>query len=448
MSASSNPNPSASPPLLLQQIVALYRGGRRAEALEACQRLLAVDPRRPDVRAMAGAIAMELGDAPAASEHYAAAVALKPDFAEAHYNLGNALARLGRNREAVDAYRRAAKLKPDLAAIHANLGNTLFALRRWDEAAHSYRRAAELAPNAAESHRNLGLALHELGDPGGAIDCFRRALALKPDWPMAIQSLANSVMERGLWREAIELCDRWLRLVPANVEALGLKAVALEELGEREAARYLVDFDRFVEMKQFAAPPEGFADLAAFNAALARHALEHPTLTVPPETDPRYHCATLRITGEFLAEPKGPAAAFERMNGEAASGYIDALKRLDPAHPFLVKPPRRWQLTSWAAVLDGQGNLNPHVHYAGYISGVYYPKIPEPIGTAGEGEAGWLQFGGNPERFPCKTVPELRAIRPREGLMLLFPSYFYHRTVPFRAAEPRVSIAFDAIPVA
>jgi len=45
-------------------------------------------------------------------------------------------------------------------------------------------------------------------------------------------------------------------------------------------------------------------------------------------------------------------------------------------------------------------------------------------------------------------VPELRAIRPREGLMLLFPSYFYHRTVPFSAAEPRVSIAFDAIPIA
>ncbi len=32
--------------------------------------------------------------------------------------------------------------------------------------------------------------------------------------------------------------------------------------------------------------------------------------------------------------------------------------------------------------------------------------------------------------------------------MLLLPSYFYHRTVPFNSAEPRVSIAFDAVPVA
>ncbi len=434
--------------VLLQQIAALYRAGRRREALDACRRFLAAEPRRADVLALAGQVAEELGEAAEAVAHYAAAVAVKPDFAEAQYNLGNLLVRVGRRDEAVDAYRRAAKLRPDLAPVHANLGNVLYALRRWDEAVASHRRALALTPNAAEAHRNLGIALHEAGDLLGSIDCFRRAVALKPHWPKALQSLANSLMEHGDWRAAIEICDAWLKLVPANVEALGLKAVALEELGDRAGARYLVDFERFVRMIEFSTPPEGFAGMAEFNAALARHALEHPTLKVPPETDPRYHCATLRITEEFLAEPKGPAAPFERMIERAASDYIRDLARLDPAHPFLVNPPRRWQLTSWAAVLDGQGNLNPHVHYAGYISGVYYPKIPEPIGAQGEGQAGWFQFGGNPERFPCKTVPETRAIRPREGLMLLFPSYFYHRTVPFTAPEPRVSIAFDAIPAA
>lgn len=441
-------SPSGAPPPLLQQIAALYRAGQRRQALEACRRLIAAEPKRADVLALAGHIAGELGEDAEAAAQYRAAVAAKPDFAEAQYNLGNILVRLGRRDEAVEAYRRAARLRPGLAAIHANLGNTLYALRRWDEAVASHRRAVALTPDAAEAQRNLGIALHEAGDLQGSIDCFRRAVALSPTWPKALQSLANSLMENGDWREAIGICDAWLRQAPANVEALGLKAVALEELGDRAGARYLVDFERFVRMIEFDNPPAGFAGMAEFNAALARHALEHPTLKVPPATDPRYHCATLRITEEFLAEPKGPAASFERMIESAASDYIRDLARLDPGHPFLVNPPRRWQLTSWAAVLDGQGNLNPHVHYAGYISGVYYPKIPEPIGSAGQGHAGWFEFGGNPERFPCKTLPERRTIRPREGLMLLFPSYFYHRTVPFSAPEPRVSIAFDAIPVA
>jgi tetratricopeptide (TPR) repeat protein len=440
------PGGSASP--LLERIATLYRGGRRREALDACRRLLAVERGRADVMALAGNIAMELGEVAEAAAHFAAAVARKPDFAEAQYNLGNALMKLGRGEEAVAAYRHAAQLRPDLVPIRVNLGNALYALGRYEAAAASYREALTLAPNAADAHRNLGIALHEGGDLDGSIASFRRAVALKPDWTQARQSLANSLMERGEWQAAVDTCDAWLRLSPANIEALGLKAVALEELGDRAGARHLVDFERFVQVLEFAVPPEGYDDMSAFNAALARHALEHPTLRVPPEADPRYHCASLRITEEFLAEPKGPAAAFERMIEAAADGYIRGFARRDPTHPFLVDPPRRWRLTSWAAVLDGAGNLNPHVHYAGYISGVYYPKIPQPIGAPGEGRAGWFEFGGGPERFPCKSAPQTRSIQPREGMMLLFPSYFYHRTVPFSSAEPRVSIAFDAIPAA
>ncbi len=39
----------------------------------------------------------------------------------------------------------------------------------------------------------------------------------------------------------------------------------------------------------------------------------------------------------------------------------------------------------------------------------------------------------------------MKAFRPEEGLMMAFPSYFYHRTVPFEAAETRISIAFDVL---
>jgi tetratricopeptide (TPR) repeat protein len=431
---------------LIEQILAHQRAGRKREALDACRRLLRLDPARADVLALAGKLALELGEVAAAAEHYAAAAACRPDFVEAQYNLGNALMRLGRRQEAVAAYRGATRLRPDLLPAHANLGNALYALGRYDEAAASYREAVRLAPLAAETHRNLGLALHESGDLDGAIVCHRRAVALKPDWVLALQSLANALMERGEWRDAVAACDAWLGLRPANVEALGLKAIALHELGDHAGARHLVDLERFVQVLHVAEPPGGFADMAAFNAALARHALEHPTLRVPEASDPRYHCASLRITEEFLAEPKGPAAAFERMIETAVDGYLRHLAQRDPAHPFLVDPPRRWQLTSWAAVLDGEGNLNPHVHYAGYVSGVYYPRIPAPIGAPGEGRAGWFEFGGGPDRFPCQAAPETRSIEPREGMMLLFPSYFYHRTVPFSASEPRISIAFDAVP--
>ena len=73
-------------------------------------------------------------------------------------------------------------------------------------------------------------------------------------------------------------------------------------------------------------------------------------------------------------------------------------------------------------------------------------------GEGGEGDeksgdaAGWLEFGRSPEKLACEAEPLLKLVRPRPGLMVLFPSYFYHRTVPFRSEEKRISIAFDALP--
>ncbi len=49
------------------------------------------------------------------------ALALKPDFAEAHSNLGSALKDQGKLDEAVASFRQALIVKPDFAAAHSNL---------------------------------------------------------------------------------------------------------------------------------------------------------------------------------------------------------------------------------------------------------------------------------------------------------------------------------------
>ena len=44
-----------------------------------------------------------------------------------------------------------------------------------------------------------------------------------------------------------------------------------------------------------------------------------------------------------------------------------------------------------------------------------------------------------------RPAEAVRLIKPEEGLLLLFPSYFYHRAVPFESTDVRVSIAFDVL---
>jgi len=428
---------------LQQQALAAYRAGRLKDALQFCRQILKQLPDRPDVLSFAAMIALEMGDAAEAAELYGRAVRRRPDFVEAHYNLGNALMKLGRCEAAVEAYRRAAELKPDLVAAHNNLGNALHALGRNEEAAEAYRRVLRLAPESPEVQRNLGIALERAGKRGEAIDAYRTVIARRPDWLLAHSNLANALLSAGDARAAIEAADRWLELSPGNIEALSIKVLALYEAGERVAAAYLLDFKLVRRLK--IEPPAGYATLEAFNQALVDFTLSHPTLHVPEAADPHYHHPALAITKTFFGPTEGPVAEFEAIVRRAVADYIAAIP-LNSPHPFLAHPPKRWGFASWAAVLHFQGNLTPHIHLDGYLSGVYYPQLPDLVGTAGHGHAGFFELGPPPEQFPLKAAVDSMPIQPEEGLMILFPSYFYHRTIPFESTQRRISIAFDACP--
>ena len=431
---------------LWRQAVSLYQAARWREALAACRKLLAAAPTQPAVLGLAGLLALQLDDAAGAVAFLTVAVQIKPDAADLHYNLGNALHRLGRTEEAVATYRRAAAYRPDLLPIHNNLGTALQSLGRHEEAAAAFRQALRLAADDPALHRNLGIALEGAGHLDKAIAAYRRALALKRDWPQICRNLANALLAAHDARATVEICDAWLGLEPGALEPIGLKAVALDELGDRAATNRLIDLDRFLRPVRIAAPPRGYASLDAFNEALARHLLADSTLAVPAPSDAHYHGPAFRASGELFDRPTGPLVALEALIREQITDYLATVAQSSPDHPYLANPPRRWRPIAQATVLDNGGSLAPHVHYSGYVSGVYYVRIPTFATAARPDHAGWFEIGRPPARFLHAGRPEVRLIEPREGTMLLFPSYVYHSTVPFTAAEPRISVAFDAVP--
>jgi len=126
-----------------------------------------------------------------AEASYIQAIALKPDYAEAHINFSNTVRELGRLDEAEASLRQAIALKPDFAEAHSNLGNTLKELGRLDESEASYRQAIALKPDYAEAHNNLGITLKEVGRLDESEASYRQAIALKPDYAEAHRNLAT-----------------------------------------------------------------------------------------------------------------------------------------------------------------------------------------------------------------------------------------------------------------
>ena len=410
-------------------------------ALHVYRRAHACGPELAAVHCSMGAALKELGSLDEALQSYRRAVALEPDFAQAHSNMGAALNELGRYEDAENASRTATQLAPDFAMGYSNLGVSLMGLARPAEALEAYRRAVELQPDFAHAHCNLGNALRELGDLDAALAAYARAIELDPRFSQAFSSMANVFFHRGDARAGVETCDRFLAVRPRDCRVLACKSVILGELGARERVPYLHDHERLVWSKQCGAPTE-FGSLKRFHEALEEHICGHPSLAYAPTS----HATRLgRHTGELLTEPKGPIAQLEQM----VDGAMDEYLRSIPANlrdPFFSRPAGRLRKHMWGVVLEAQGHQIPHIHPTSWLSGVYYVKLPAIVEEIEADEAGWIEFGRPGDEFHCKVDPPVRRLKPMDGLMVLFPSFLYHRTIPFDPSETRISIAFDIFP--
>ncbi|HXG01995.1 MAG TPA: tetratricopeptide repeat protein, partial [Candidatus Binatia bacterium] len=141
---------------------------------------------------------LQLGRLEEARLRFEKAVELDPNFAEAHMNLGVALAEAGRWEEAVPAYRRALAL-PTLATPHVayqNLGLALYHLKRYREAEEALRVALRLDPQMSAAYYNLGLVLAAQNRRDEARFAFRRAVELAPQSPFG-QAAADRLKALG-----------------------------------------------------------------------------------------------------------------------------------------------------------------------------------------------------------------------------------------------------------
>jgi len=184
--------------------------------------------------------------------HYREAVRIKPDFVDAHTNLGNVLLLQGRTQEAIVQLRLALRYAPDSAKAHNNLGNALAKVTgQLPEAIGLFQEALRRKPNYSEARSNLGGALAAAGRYLEAIAEYEAVLRLDPDNAQAHYNLGNSLARMpGLLPEAISHFQTALKHEPDNVQArnnLGGALVAMgrpaEAITEFEAAlRVYPDF--------------------------------------------------------------------------------------------------------------------------------------------------------------------------------------------------------------
>ena len=463
--------------------------GRAADA-EACfRRACTVAPRAFQPRFALAVMLERRGMVEEAEESYRLAVELQPAAAPAWVGLGNAERVQGRNEEALASYRRATEADPGHAPGWNNLGNlerelgraadaeaayrtavehvpgylpgwtnlaSLLSLAgRHEEEAEAWGKAAALAPRDVDVWSGLGNALERAGRAGEAIPALERAIAcVTPNHPRVISVLGRLHAALALARlragspdgaDAVTACDAWIERRPGDATALAAKAIILNHVGREEESRALADSGRLAGRFRVDPSPD-YPDLGQFNDALARHVASHPSLSWAPP-----HNATRdgQHSGELVTEPSGPAVVLKARILDCIERYVASVAETDPAHLVVTSRPQATRMRMWGVIMHAGGHQIPHIHPAAWLSGVYYPEVPDFVSAEDPEHRGWIEFGRPPEEdYPDVKPMPVEAIRPEEGLLVIFPAWFYHRTIPFPADARRISVAFDLVPEA
>lgn len=406
------------------------------------RRALAGDPGSRRTLANLGALLQRRGHLHEAIFFHRQYLELEPADLEVYCNLANALMDAGLGQEALDACKKALTIAPEHPLVLANMGAVLCGLEDFESATEVLESAIADNPGDELALINLGYARSRLQEPDSAAMALRQAVLLNPENARASADLAGVLMTAGQTDEAIEICEGFLERHPGERLTLATYAFALHDCGRDKEAHSILDYDGLIKIIDIDVPP-GYDDLAQFNDALAAVVQAHPSIIANPVSKATTGGGQ---TGELNTGETEDLSVLEALIDMAikeaalqwrSAGFSD--------HPAMAYAADSWVLRIWGVVLDEGGFQAPHLHPVGWLSGVYYLQLPAEIGND-PAKAGWLEFGVPPDRLSVASPPGFYAVEPKAGRLVLFPSYFYHRTRSFVSKQPRISIAFDAVP--
>jgi tetratricopeptide (TPR) repeat protein len=421
----------------LARALELGRAGRAADSLALLESLVTEARDSPDLLAHYGRgllVANRAADAEAAVTD---ALTRWPTDATLHVLLAELRWQRGTGDDALSALERAIDAHPDHAPLRLVAANLLRNLGRAPRALEILEGGLARAPESAALLSSIGVVLDDLDRPHEALRHLRAAIPRARDPVRHLANLVPVLLRTGAATEALDVCEELARVLPDEQRLIAYRSTALRMLGDARHG-WLCDYARLVRCYRLEprAPHGGIED---FNAAFARslRALHHGVR--------RPIAQTLRggtQTEQHLPADEPRVAEFFAMLDAPIRDYVSRLAPGDATHPVDRRRRAGYRIAgSWSVRLAPGGFHTDHVHPQGWLSSAYYVELPHVKDDAGRG--GWLKFGEPGVRV---GLPPEHFVKPEPGMLVLFPSYFWHGTVPFTEGGDRLTAAFDVVP--
>lgn len=410
-----------------------------AQQVEAATDLLAQMPPSPDTALVRGQIAAMNNQKPVAEANFVAAVNHPPtsdmgfrnlvQMTLIHENVDAAAARIA---EVIKAAPKVGRFYLSGADMLSDMGarDTAFALL--DKCVSEFGAQPEITTMRAK-------LLIEAGDGASAFEMAEAALKLRPGDLGVMTHITRAALMTERFDLALQGAKAAQQRQPNNQFWTAIEATALRGLKQMGAFNRLYDYN-FVTRYDLETPPEygtqsEFLSLLESEVKTRQSGGGHPlgqSLRGGTQTVQDLRFADSRVIQDFFQ-------ALSRPIKEYISRMPD-----NTEHPLFRRKRAAYRLTgAWSVTLSGKGFHVNHIHPEGWISSSFYISVPEGTDKR-EDKAGWIKFGEPPFAVPGMSYD--KAIGPKSGQLVLFPSYMWHGTIPITDGATRIALPFDAVP--
>ena len=470
--------------------------GRKSEAVNANQKAVALSPKDAEAHHNLGITLKEMDRLEEAEASYKRAIGLKPNFATVHNNLGITLKELGRLEDAEASFKQAIALKPDYAEAYNNMGNTLTNMGNLKAAIESYKHAIKIKPYFADFYNSMGIALKDMGDYEAAIGSYKHAIKIKPDFAKAYVNMGNAQAEIGDIDEAEAHLKKAIEIEPNSPKAyynLGSLLFSNQQFEEAVECFKFSDHkdsglrllkclyhldkkeDIYIQLDYLTNQVVIHPMLGSFVSRSAlRYGIERPNLFCK---DPMSYVLQTDLSSEYDFEEifvKNVKTILQKQlipkrkqtlltNGYQTSGNLfdlefnltEAIQTIikleiekylvyfkDSSEGLITNWPTNYSLKGWLVSMKNGGELQPHMHENGWISGSIYINVPPKL----KAESGNLVVCIEEEKIVGRHKSNEKVISVVTGCLCLFPASLLHYTIPFESEEDRIVLAFDVVP--
>lgn len=369
---------------------------------------------------------------------YQQAIKLNALDRDAHHWL-NQLLWENKDDEFLDSYKYAVSKHPVATELLFDMGHKLNLAKDYHQAKTVLEQAIKTDPKHIASLVELGVVLRELNQLEESQQVIKQAYQLDSNNIIAKSELGKSYISCDQGEKAVKIFNELLQGSPNQQGLLAYKSIALKLLGSAEYD-YLCNYDHMLITD--IRPPKGYRSLAEFNKELVdslrfyHHAKTNPldqSLVSGSQTSEKlfdYHLPIIQELRHCLREQM--------------LAFLTSLPK-DDKHPLLsINSGDFTETDSWSVILHDNGFHKNHHHSAGWYSGPYYAQLPGIIKNSPD-KQGWIKFGQPGFNMMTQLEPDI-IIQPTEGMMVRFPSYFWHGTIPFNSLQERITIAGDLAP--